>query len=292
MRTHPSETVIDLVHQPIEVRRDAEARRMAHNSCLHELAEKIPSMGGTEIGALLREAARNAPSNTAIVEVGCWLGAGTAQLALGIRERQNPATVQLHTYDRWQASQREVEKAAKSGWRLSIGENTLPRVSQTLSHFIVPIQFHKGDLIQAVWEDGPISVYVDDASKAPLLFANAIETFAPHWIPGETIIFLMDFNLWKTTGSRKHKSQKRFMERYRYAFERINAGAAAAFTPLEVFRYVEATDFSPWLNQTRRAAARRKLVAKSPRYIARVACGLRARLVNWLAPPPKSHNLG
>ena len=90
MRTHPSETVIDLVHQPIEVRRDAEARRMAHNSCLHELAEKIPSMGGTEIGALLREAARNAPSNTAIVEVGCWLGAGTAQLALGIRERQNP----------------------------------------------------------------------------------------------------------------------------------------------------------------------------------------------------------
>jgi hypothetical protein len=132
VRTHPFETVIDLVHQPIEVRRDAEARRMAHNSCLHELAEKIPSMGGTEIGALLREAARNAPSNTAIVEVGCWLGAGTAQLALGIRERQNPATVQLHTYDRWQASQREVEKAAKSGWRLSIGENTLPRVSQTL----------------------------------------------------------------------------------------------------------------------------------------------------------------
>jgi predicted O-methyltransferase YrrM len=54
---------------------------------LELLASRIPSMGGTEIGAQLRRAARLAPANTAIVEVGSWLGAGTAQLALGVRDR-------------------------------------------------------------------------------------------------------------------------------------------------------------------------------------------------------------
>src|SRR5262249_54548576 len=122
---------------------------------------------------------------------------------------------------------------------------------------------------------------VDDASKAPLLFAKAIETFAPHWIPGQTIIFLMDFTFWKTTGLRKHECQKRFMERYRSAFERINLRATAGSGTLRVFRYIEATDFAPGVKKARRAETRRELVARRMRSIARVAVGLRARLSNW-----------
>ena len=43
---------------------------------LHERAERIPSMGGHKIGRVLQKVAFEAPTNTAIVEVGCWLGAG------------------------------------------------------------------------------------------------------------------------------------------------------------------------------------------------------------------------
>src|SRR5262249_54505022 len=62
------------------------------------------------------------------------------------------------------------------------------------------------------------------------------------------------------------------MERYRSAFERININprATVAFASLEVFRYIQATDFTPWLKQTRRAE-----------FIPSVLCGLRARLSNW-----------
>jgi hypothetical protein len=210
---------------------------------LYAIADQIPSMGGTKIGMLLREAARKAPCNTALVEVGCWLGAGTAQLALGIRERERQ-DVQLHCYDRWQANKSEVEKAAKRGWHLEVGKDTLPRMRQTLAQFNVPIRFHKGDLMEAVWEGGPISVYVDDASKTPTLFCHAIETFAPYWVPGETIVFLMDFEVWKKSGSADHMCQKRFIERYGRTFDRINSKYA-------VFRYKRKTDFTPWLRETR-----------------------------------------
>jgi hypothetical protein len=153
-------------------------------------------MGGTKLGPLLRNAARQARTDTALVEVGCWLGAGTAQLALGMRERQYQ-DVQLHVYDRWRARPWEVEKAGKQGWCLQDDEDTLPRVRQALEPFGVTIQFHKGELIDAAWSGGPISVYVDDACKIPLLFCHMLEVFAPYWLPGETLIFLMDLDFGK-----------------------------------------------------------------------------------------------
>ena len=42
---------------------------------LYELANRIPSMGGMEIGLVLRQVARDAAGGTSIVEVGCWHGA-------------------------------------------------------------------------------------------------------------------------------------------------------------------------------------------------------------------------
>ena len=62
---------------------------------LNGIADQIPSMGGNEIGSVLRDLARQAPADTSIVEVGAWLGAGTAQLALGVRERQRSSDVAL-----------------------------------------------------------------------------------------------------------------------------------------------------------------------------------------------------
>ena len=72
---------------------------MTDSMDLYAMANRIPSMGGREIGPVLRNLARHAPAGTSIVEVGTWLGAGTAQLALGIRERARPSEVALHCYD-------------------------------------------------------------------------------------------------------------------------------------------------------------------------------------------------
>ena len=168
---------------------------------LYAMANRIPSMGGREIGPVLRNLARHAPAGTSIVEVGTWLGAGTAQLALGIRERARPSEVALHCYDRWQANRSEITKAAGCGVHLAFEEDTLPRVRRTLDPFGVPVEYHKGELLGVQWDGGPISVYVDDATKMPEAFLHALRTFGPSWVPGTTRLVFMDYDYWRTSGA-------------------------------------------------------------------------------------------
>jgi hypothetical protein len=207
---------------------------------LARLAAQIPSMGGAKMPAL-REFAREAPGNTAIVEVGCWLGAGTAQLALGILERENKTDIRIHCYDRWEANEAEIEKAARSGLHLQIGENILPHMRRMLQPFGVPIDFHQGDIRQASWDGTPISVYVDDAAKTPKLFFHALKTFAPSWIPGQTVVILMDYFIWQKTGNEDHKCQKDFIESHSHSFERIPHPTRA------IFLYRAPVAFENWI---------------------------------------------
>ena len=204
---------------------------------LEALAQRIPSMGGHKLSGLLREAAAGAPSGTSIVEVGCWLGAGTAQLALGILDREDRTGVHLHCYDRWEANAAEVAKAAKADVHFSAGDDTLPLVDKFLQPFGVPISYHKGDILKATWNDGPISVYVDDAAKKPFLFNHMLKTFGPHWIPRKTILVLMDYSIWKKSALREHGWQMEFMESHQRHFEPVRRRGVA------VFRYLRSLDF-------------------------------------------------
>ena len=208
---------------------------------LDGIADRIPSMGGKEIGPLLRDLASHAPADTSIVEVGAWLGAGTAQLALGIRDRRRPWDVALHCYDRWQANRSEVDKASGFGVRLALLEDTLPRVRRTLEPFGVPVEYHKGELLESGWKNGPISVYVDDASKMPETFIHALRTFGPWWVPGTTLVVFMDYDYWKASGAAEHRCQKMFVESNGNCFERLER-----FDPGHaVFRYKEPVDKVP-----------------------------------------------
>jgi hypothetical protein len=197
-------------------------------------ASQFPSMGGTEIGPFLRDLVRKAPANTAIVEVGSWLGAGTAQLALGVRDRGVEQTLEIFTYDRWIALDAEVEKVRKKTGAsiFQVGEDTLPWVMNALRPFNVPIKFVKGDIAAVTWNGMPISVYVDDAAKSASRFFHMLRTFGNYWIPGTTVLVLMDYHYWKKTGSDDHKCQTYFIESHPENFapvEGFKRGSNAAF---------------------------------------------------------------
>lgn len=206
-------------------------------SALDDVADGIPSMGGRKIGPVLRRVARAAPAGTSIVEVGCWLGAGTAQLALGIRDREHAGDVTLHCFDLWRATLDETKKAARAGLRFTAFEDTLPHVRRTLEPFDVPIRFHQGDVLRARWGGEPISVYVDDVSKRLPVFCHSLATFGPSWIPGETKVLLMDFHSWRKTGVAGHEFQRRFFETARHCFEPVALGGSLTGTSAAMFRY-------------------------------------------------------
>jgi hypothetical protein len=110
-----------------------------------------------------------------------------------------------------------------------------------LQPFGVPIEYHQGDLRAAQWNGGPISIYVDDASKTPELFFHSLRTFGPSWQPGQTIIFLMDYDIWKTTGRKHHRCQLEFIEAHADSFEQISDPEFA------IFRYRRPVDFESWI---------------------------------------------
>lgn len=159
---------------------------------LEEIANSIPSQGGREIGYYLRDRAAKVKEGCDIVEVGSWLGAGTAQICLGILDGKNDAS--LHIYDRFKAGATEVKKAKKQGMKIESKQDTLPIVKKFISYFKCRTKFYRVSIKSIKpYKGKKIGLYVDDASKRKEYFDHVMDTFKKHFIPGETILILMDF---------------------------------------------------------------------------------------------------
>jgi len=156
---------------------------------LEKYAERIPSMGGTQIGSYIQDAVKNTPSNSAIVEVGTWLGAGTAQICIGLIKAKQRR--KIYCYDRFVLTASQKIKAAK--YKVDIKGDTLKYVKKTLNVFNMPIVYNKGDYRQIGYKGGKIGLYIDDASKREKSFDYVMKEFFPHFIPGKTIIIMMDY---------------------------------------------------------------------------------------------------
>jgi hypothetical protein len=212
-------------------------------------AKSIPSMGGARLGPFLDNKVKNIRPNTTIVEVGSWLGAGTAQIALSLLKNDMQDSITIHAYDRWQASESETRKAKSNPeLKLNSGDDTLLWVRSMLQPFGVSIEFHKGDLSKASWCGDPISIYIDDAAKTPEYFFHVLKTFGPAWIPGETILLLMDYHMWSKSLSGRisgHKCQQDFIESFPGHFERMSEFKKSYQSSYsnDAFLYKKAFDF-------------------------------------------------
>lgn len=138
-------------------------------------------MGGDKIGQWLKRYALEVPEDRAIVEVGAWLGAGTQHLNVGRK---------LYVYDRFRALPGEVIKARAFGVDLVANQDTLPWVEARVPG---PL-YIQGEILDAHYDGPRIGLYVDDACKREPLWNHAIRTFSPQFVPGETVVFLMDFD--------------------------------------------------------------------------------------------------
>jgi hypothetical protein len=158
---------------------------------LEEHARMIPSMGGFTVRSYLRDAAAAVRPGHAIVEVGAWLGSGTAQVCMGVR--QSGQATPICCFDRWTASGSEVVKAAAAGVKLHGGENLLPHIQDNLAPYACNITYWRGDIRKATWDGRPIGLYIDDAAKRADKFLHVMATFGPSFVPGVTVLILMDY---------------------------------------------------------------------------------------------------
>lgn len=160
---------------------------------LDQLAARIPNMGATKAGPVIREYVKEVetlPVSTAIVEVGSWLGGITAYLALGVLDTGRK--LNIHVYDRFTASCSEVNKALKFGLTIHEGQDTQPVHASYLKPFGVPITYHQGNIRNSLWTGEPIGIYVDDACKRKPEFDHVRKHFFPSIVSGG-ILVLMDY---------------------------------------------------------------------------------------------------
>lgn len=197
---------------------------------LEKRAHEIPTMTNLETKLLLRKYASQIKSNQNIVEVGVWLGSCTAFIALGLKNKYKTNTI--HVYDRFCANELEVNKAEWGGVVLYEGEKTTQIFKSYLEPFHVNIKIHKGNIGKIKYNGDKIGLFIDDASEQQECFEHTINTFINFFIPGETIIFLMDYYFFKKKGINKYRYQYDWMQKHKNEFEyiqRVNDTCVAIF---------------------------------------------------------------
>lgn len=197
-------------------------------------------MSSEAVGLWLRRAAAAVQPPNSIVEVGPWLGANTAQMAAGTADQLKPAPI--HAYDLFVARSDEVRKAASRAMMLVEGDDTRPLVQSLIASFGGQVTLHKGDILDSSWDGQPIALYVDDAAKTPTNFYHVMQTFAPSFVPGVTLVVLMDYGFWRklqTPGQRRRfRVQQNLVERHRECFEEIRDDVFDGEV-MAAFRYIK-----------------------------------------------------
>jgi len=209
----------------------------------------IPSMEDKKVKSYLYNIAKELENSGAVVECGSWLGGSIAPVAQALSEIDSQ--MEIHCYDRWEADEIEVSKAAKQGVSIDEEQDTLPLFKQYVDGIYPHIVPHKTSLLEAAWTGERIKLFIDDASKDPKLFNSVLNTFGPYFVPGETIIVLMDYQVHERTTSnvnkRLRKCQKYFIEANKDSFEQIadldNSSGVA-------FRYTNPIDWNKPILQT------------------------------------------
>jgi len=125
----------------------------------------------------------------AIVDLGPWVGASSALLAAGLRDRGMSARVQ--SFDRfvWVRSYME-EKLPED---LPEGGDFLPVFERETAPFAPWIDAERMDLLEAEWNGGEIEILFVDAAKSWELLNAIHRAFGPHLRAGRSRVIHQDF---------------------------------------------------------------------------------------------------
>lgn len=174
-------------------------------------------MTDIETRELLRQYAADVPAGSMIVEVGAWLGACTAFLALGVTDSGRDNVI--HVFDRFEAMPSETEKAKSWGVVLYEGEKTQGCFDNFIQPFRgVKIVKHVGNIKKAKWYSPWIGLYVDDASKRAKYFQHSMRTFGRRFIKNKTYVFLLDYFYYEKKGE-LYRAQENWMNKHKNNFK-------------------------------------------------------------------------
>lgn len=205
---------------------------------------KVPTMGGWSASFSLYTAAHNLSGEGCVVECGTWLGSSVIPVIWGLKDAG--LSVPVHCFDTFSATEDQIGKAKPYGVTLKVGQDLLPIVLANLPKYD-EFFAHRGLARDGEWVGRRIELYIDDCNKQIAHFIPAMKKFAPYWLPGKTLVVLMDYHFdesprWTTEEQREvYRAQKNFVARHPNSFKSLGR---VKNSTIEFFLFVSPIDFS------------------------------------------------
>jgi len=137
-----------------------------------------------------------------IVDLGCWMGATTTELAIGLQSNPNPVvhSHKIHAFDLfiWYPWMDSCVKGTPLEGKYQPGENFVQDFLENIAPWQQNVEVHAGDLTQKHWSAGPIEFLFIDAMKSWPLANSIIYKFFPALMPGKSIIVQQDYTYFLT----------------------------------------------------------------------------------------------
>lgn len=187
------------------------------------LNNNIPAMTPKVVHNYLYRIGQEYTGQGVAMELGCWLGATARSLLQGLREAVY--TMPFFCYDRWQANEEQVIKAKEQGVAIRNKQDLLPLFLNNIQPIYKNIIARKGNLPERLktYPGYPIEICIFDAPKTNPTFIECIKALIPYWIPGVTIVGLLDYHWYKSDvhnskQQKKNKAPVHFIEKYTDSF--------------------------------------------------------------------------
>ncbi len=137
-----------------------------------------------------------------VVELGCWLGALTAPLVMGLLDHLEPSVRarKVHAFDRfrWDSDMTTLTAAASLEGRYRAGDSFRAEFDARMAPWRDHLVVHEGDLCEAEPFGDPIEFLLVDAMKSWALANAIVRAFFPSLIPGRSLVMHQDFAHYQT----------------------------------------------------------------------------------------------
>jgi len=153
----------------------------------------IPAMSTPEVHQYLNELGRGWTGQGVAMEVGCWLGATSAALLDGLVEAGYDKL--YWAFDKWRSNEAEVQKAYDQKVLLGISQDLLPIFLKNTKSIYPKVHAVQGIIppILNMFNLTPIEICLFDAPKSNPVFSDSIHKLLPYFIPGVTVLGLLDY---------------------------------------------------------------------------------------------------
>lgn len=158
--------------------------------------KNIPAMTPQAVHDYLNKIGREWTGQGTAVELGSWLGASAAALLDGLKEAGYDKT--FWAFERWVANAQQVNMT-RDNIKLELNQDVKPIFLRNVTKIYDRVAAIKGNLPLSLgaYNDGPIELCLFDAPKSDPVFVNCVNELCVHWIPGVTILGLLDYKFYQ-----------------------------------------------------------------------------------------------